>query len=643
MTQILKNLVLVFVILILSIFNHKILAIDLDLDLNTKSDELNTDFSQINPEDVIKWDLITSILYKNNILELVVNLSSSDFSLYKNNLQFNPSITSSLERINYPDSKTIIDPLTTKNVEVFNSGNFEIILNVTDAFTTNADNFLEITFIGCTSKICLLPHTTRLKLQIIKSNEEFLEANKAFRIISKSLKNTPHTTSKKTSSIDKTNKTPNTINNPKISNTSSSWDHLLALQFKSENTSFLWILIICFLGGLLTNLTPCVYPMIPITIRVLSKQNNSFLNPLIYGLGICIIYALIGIIAAMSGTLLGSLVSSKAFNLIFGIFIFFMAITMIGYGNFSLLQKIGSKMGTANKSYFQTLIMGMAAGFVAAPCTGPVLAGLMAYSITNLSTSGSTLLFVLYSIGFAIPYVFFGKLIIKFSSIKVPYYIQSLIKYAMAAVLMGLSLYYLRIPFYQYIKQIPQNLWFMLMISFIFLGSIMLLSVTFIKTINKRSFAIAPILALGIGLFSSAQYVQYKSKSSLIWQQDTNKIQKLFESQKKPVLIALWAEWCTTCKVMESTTFSDPKVINYIKSNNITLVKYDLTQITASSQSIFDMYNVKGLPAYVIIGGYDHNLKTKKQFNTLHGLYDADNFLASMDNYLKNYQSNVIN
>ena len=67
------------------------------------------------------------------------------------------------------------------------------------------------------------------------------------------------------------------------------------------------LLLVVFLGGIATNLTPCVFPMIPITIRLLEhKVNLPFINSFIYASGIVVTYSLIGTMAALSGGLFGA-------------------------------------------------------------------------------------------------------------------------------------------------------------------------------------------------------------------------------------------------------------------------------------------------------------------------------------------------
>ena len=525
---------------------------------------------------------------------------------------------------------------------------FELIAKILDRNKLNQSNNLSITFIGCTSEICLLPHTTNINLDLIYSDSEYFERSQVSKATLHTLKSLP------TKDLNRKKIQPfNSSNSEDSSNASSSfddnlsWDHLLAQQLQTKNKSFWWLLIICFLGGILTNFTPCVYPMIPITLRVLSQQNfRGIFGSCSYGLGILITYTLLGLIAALTGTLMGGLVSSKLFNLFFGIMIFAMAITMIGYGNFSFIQSLGYKMEKLSGSKLKTLIMGMGAGFVAAPCTGPVLAGLIAYSVSYLTIYQSIIVFSIYSLGFSLPYMALAPTISKFSSIKVPGYIQNLVKYSMSAALVGLAIYYLRIPFYSKLSLISDQQWQMIMYGFIILGTSMILAITFLKQLNnKKSLAIIPILSLGLGIFAGVQFFSAKYQSTLDWKQDPVEIEKIYASQTTPVLVSLWAEWCTSCKIMESTTFSNQEVHRFFKDHNFILIKYDLTEFNDKSQVLLDSYKVNGLPAYVVINQYENypnhlNHSQNKKFKTFHGLYQAKTFISEINSYLNSNSAN---
>jgi len=160
-----------------------------------------------------------------------------------------------------------------------------------------------------------------------------------------------------------------------------------------------------FAGGLLSSLTPCVYPMIPITISVIGGQKqtgrfHSFFLSVFYVLGIAVIYTALGIAAVASGTLFGSISTNSwvlfavaNICLIFGLSMFDVFTINIP---FLSNIRIGKAKGG---SFVGVFLMGIIFGLVASPCTAPVLGVVLAFvSTTKSFVYGGALLFV-YALG----------------------------------------------------------------------------------------------------------------------------------------------------------------------------------------------------------------------------------------------------
>jgi thiol:disulfide interchange protein DsbD len=164
-------------------------------------------------------------------------------------------------------------------------------------------------------------------------------------------------------------------------------------------------IILVFAGGLLSSLTPCVYPMIPITISVIGGQKqtsrfHAFFLSVFYVLGIAVIYTSLGIAAVASGTLFGSISSNTwvlfavaNICLIFGLSMF-----DVFYVNIPFLSNL--RVGKARGgSFVGVFLMGMIFGLVASPCTAPALGVILAFVATTKSyVYGGALLFA-YALG----------------------------------------------------------------------------------------------------------------------------------------------------------------------------------------------------------------------------------------------------
>ncbi|NLZ16711.1 MAG: hypothetical protein GX087_03110 [Desulfobulbaceae bacterium] len=174
-------------------------------------------------------------------------------------------------------------------------------------------------------------------------------------------------------------------------------------QFEHYLTaSPLLALAIAYLGGLLASLTPCIYPMIPITAGVIghanvggSRQRALFLS-LVYVLGMSLTYAALGFFAAASGRFFGEISTSPWTFLFVGNIILVFALWMLDV--FQLPTFAGAalvrKGGVAG-----IFIAGISAALVAGPCTTPILGALLAYTASSQNMILGALLFFVFSLG----------------------------------------------------------------------------------------------------------------------------------------------------------------------------------------------------------------------------------------------------
>ena len=164
-----------------------------------------------------------------------------------------------------------------------------------------------------------------------------------------------------------------------------------------------------FVGGVLTSLTPCIYPMIPITASLVGGQTSGVATPrwrpltltLSYVLGLALVYAALGLFAGLSGTLFGT-VSTNPW-LYFGManLLVIAALAMVDVIPVRIPQGIAQRAANAGSGgqLAGTFAMGAASGLVAAPCSAPVMAAVLTWvSTTHSAVLGFIYLFV-FSLG----------------------------------------------------------------------------------------------------------------------------------------------------------------------------------------------------------------------------------------------------
>ncbi len=181
-------------------------------------------------------------------------------------------------------------------------------------------------------------------------------------------------------------------------------------------------LLVAFLAGFISFLSPCVLPLIPGYISYISgraldeiiKDNKSvLLKTIFFSIGFSIVFISFGITASFIGKLLISY--SNQLRIIAGIIIILFSLQFIGLINLKILN---SETRFFTKNYNDNLIfpiiVGAAFGFGWTPCIGPVLGSILALAAIEENISKGILLLSFYSLGLAIPFIISGILIDKF-------------------------------------------------------------------------------------------------------------------------------------------------------------------------------------------------------------------------------------
>src|SRR5919198_1662683 len=176
---------------------------------------------------------------------------------------------------------------------------------------------------------------------------------------------------------------------------------------------------VIFAGGLLTALTPCVYPLIPITVSIFGasraeSRTKAVLLTSSYVVGMGVVFAVLGVLAARTGALFGSVLSDPRFVVGLAIFLLVLASSMFGAFDLSLPQGLAQRLSTVGGAgVLGAFLMGSVSGFLAAPCTGPVLSGLLAFVAKSQSSAlGGALLFI-YALGVGVPFFLLGAFTIR--------------------------------------------------------------------------------------------------------------------------------------------------------------------------------------------------------------------------------------
>lgn len=164
---------------------------------------------------------------------------------------------------------------------------------------------------------------------------------------------------------------------------------------------------VLFGAGLVTSLTPCIYPMIPITAGILAgtgsagrPRRTTVLYTALYALGLALVYALLGLIAGLTGTLFGTISANPWAYAAFGALLMLAALAMLDVVPVVVPERLMAWAGRAgSQSPSAVFLMGATSGLVAAPCGAPAFAAVLTWvSGTQSALWGFIYLFV-FSLG----------------------------------------------------------------------------------------------------------------------------------------------------------------------------------------------------------------------------------------------------
>jgi thiol:disulfide interchange protein DsbD len=143
--------------------------------------------------------------------------------------------------------------------------------------------------------------------------------------------------------------------------------------------------LLVFLGGILSSFTPCIYPLIPITVSYIGatssgSRRRGFMLSFFYVLGIAVIYSSLGAFAALGGRLFGEISANPWTYLVVGIIFFFLGLSMLDIFILPIpaFLRAGGSL-SKRKGILGSFLVGMSAGLVVGPCTAPALGAVLVY------------------------------------------------------------------------------------------------------------------------------------------------------------------------------------------------------------------------------------------------------------------------
>ncbi|NNJ71400.1 MAG: thioredoxin fold domain-containing protein [Kiritimatiellales bacterium] len=328
-----------------------------------------------------------------------------------------------------------------------------------------------------------------------------------------------------------------------------------------RESGLLLAIIFILIGGLALNLTPCVLPMIPINLAIIGagaqagSKSRGFALGATYGLGIALVYGLLGVIVVLTGSQFGTIQANPWFNLVIAVIFAVLALAMFDVFQIDF-SRFQSKLGGEPKrqgSFLVAIGMGSVAALLAGACVAPVVIAvlLLAASVYEANAIAGLLLPFVLGIGMALPWPFAGA---GLSFLPKPGKWMEFIKYGFGVGIVFFALYY--------------------------------------GQLSYRAFRPADVTEEGeiaghhiidgttnIGLADALKQAREKGE---------------------PVFIDFWASWCKNCKVMDKTTFKDEMV--KARLEGYTFIKYIAEDLgNPETEAVLNRFGIQGLPTFVVL------------------------------------------
>ncbi|HEX6835053.1 MAG TPA: cytochrome c biogenesis protein CcdA [Polyangia bacterium] len=348
---------------------------------------------------------------------------------------------------------------------------------------------------------------------------------------------------------------------------------------------WLWAYASVFVGGFLTSLTPCVYPLIPITVSLFGARGDdvprsrAIALASLYVAGIGVMYAALGVGSALAGKAFGTFMANPWVMAPIAVLFVIMAVSMFGAFELALPSGLQQRLATVGgRGFGGAFAMGLVGGVIAAPCTGPVLASILAYVATTKSVFLGGSLLVTYALGMGV--LFFAIAAFAVSLPKSGAWMEG-VKSVFGIVMLVAALYFLRnvVPALAHLGR-PSPSWLVGSLALVVIGVVVgAVHLSFHDAIGVRARKALGVAVVVCGLFGAISGVlapKHEEGAPVIaWVHGEDEGLKLARALHRPALLDFYADWCLPCKELELKTFSRAEVAKALAK--FTLVKVNCT------------------------------------------------------------------
>lgn len=386
-------------------------------------------------------------------------------------------------------------------------------------------------------------------------------------------------------------------------------DEIEAVETENvEKESLFYIFITSFIGGLLALLTPCVWPMIPMTVSFFLKQSGgrrkAIIRAMLYGLAIVIIYLLLGLLVTtiFGASALNDLSTNAWFNIFFFVLLVVFAASFFGAFDLTLpaswTTKIDAK-ADATTGFVSILLMAFTLALVSFSCTGPIIGTLLVEAASSGIAIGPAVGMLGFSSALALPFALFAIFPTLIKSLPKSGGWLNSVKVVLAFIELALALKFLSVADLAYGWNIlPRETFLTLWIVIFFLLGLYLLGVIQFKHDSKPAYLSVTRLFLAIiplafsvymipGLWGaplkaisafappmSTQTFNLTQPTKQMVFDDYDKAKAYAKEQGKPLFVDFTGYGCVNCRKMEASVFMEERVREVLDNDYVMVTLY---------------------------------------------------------------------
>ncbi|MBN8550674.1 MAG: thioredoxin family protein [Deltaproteobacteria bacterium] len=389
-----------------------------------------------------------------------------------------------------------------------------------------------------------------------------------------------------------------------------------------ESGSALTQLFAAFNAGILTSLTPCIYPLIPITLAIFGcckevSRRQRFFLALCYVLGIAATYTLLGVISAKTGGIFGSFLSNPWAIAVLSILLILLALFSLDIVKLSALSKLqNSASRIGGKGFRGAFLMGTVSGFVAAPCAGPVLVVILGVAAAQQSSAWGALLLFTYALGMGLLFILLALFPLLLDRLPRSGNWLHAVKFLTAALLFAVVLFITQ-PFHvpYVLETLSDYHWALFVVAIL----------SFFAAMWAYRLHHGALKCVAAILFACSAFYLTLPAPQHSWAARIEEGLSAAEQRSTLVMVDMYADWCAACKELDAKTFSDPEVKERLAK--FALVRVDFTLDSDYTTKLTEQYDVAGLPCLLFLTANGKEIPDSR----ITGFLEPQEFLKHLD------------